>query len=69
MKETIIKNVPNGMKLVENEKKVNAITKALIRCEGFCPCVKDSIGKQEYKCPCLHSRNDNECCCGLYEKE
>ena len=40
--------------------------------EGYCPCVIDSRGKEEYKCPCENFRNEIEvgetCHCGLYVK-
>ncbi len=60
---------PKGLKLNPNTKIVNAINKRLVVCEGFCPCVADSIGKEEYRCPCKKAREEQECCCQLYVKE
>ena len=57
------------MKLNPNERIVNAINKRLGVCEGFCPCITDSIGKVEYKCPCVKAKEEQGCCCGLYIKE
>ena len=65
-----INNVPSGMKLVGNEKKVAAISRAVERCDGFCPCVhtEEIINQEDLRCPCLQSRVENICVCGLYEK-
>lgn len=60
---------PLGMKLNGNEKIVAAIKRRLDVTDGYCPCVADSIGNEDYKCPCLKARKDNECCCRLFEKE
>lgn len=58
------------MRLTANTKIVNAVEKRLNEAtEGYCPCVANSIGNEEYKCPCVKARVDNECCCGVYEKE
>ena len=69
-KEEYIKCTPNGMQLTKDNKRYNAITNRLENFTNmYCPCVKDSIGKEEYKCPCVKSRTKMECCCGLYERK
>jgi len=57
-----------GMKLNENTKIVDAISKRLKVCDGYCPCVPDSINNEDYKCPCKKAREEQECCCRLYMK-
>lgn len=49
--------------------KAENIKKAIIRCDGYCPCVANSIGKKEYLCPCEKFRIEEECCCNLYVKK
>lgn len=64
------KSVPTGMKVVDNEKRLKAVEKRLNdHTEGYCPCVPESIGKEEYKCPCLKARTESKCCCGIYESK
>lgn len=40
--------------------------------DGYCPCVIDSRGKEEYKCMCRNFLDDTQvgesCHCGLYIK-
>ncbi len=40
---------------------------------GYCPCILDSKGKTEYKCPCQDFRENvpagKTCHCGLYVKD
>lgn len=70
MKIDVTKCIPEGMELVE--KMVKPITKALIRNEGYCPCVPENkriSDKEDYKCPCKFAREDKYCCCGIYVKE
>lgn len=57
------------MRLNINEKIVNAVNKRLIITEGYCPCVPDSIGQEDYACPCLKAREQNLCCCKLFIKD
>lgn len=62
-------NVPQGMKLADNEKIIKAVENRLNNfTDGFCPCVPDSIGKEEYKCPCVKARVKNICCCGVFQR-
>lgn len=41
--------------------------------EGYCPCIYESKGKPEYKCPCKEFREKIEvgdiCHCGLFIKD
>lgn len=41
--------------------------------DGFCPCVIDSKGKEEYRCMCQDFRENvaigEACHCGLYIKD
>lgn len=41
--------------------------------EGYCPCIYQSKGKPEYKCPCADFREKIQvgqaCHCGLYIKD
>lgn len=41
--------------------------------EGYCPCVLDSKGKEEYRCICKEMREQikvgQSCHCGLYIKD
>lgn len=50
-------------------EKADRILTAVEKCDGYCPCVKDSIGKEEYKCPCEKFQKEYECCCSLYVKK
>lgn len=40
---------------------------------GYCPCIFQSKGKSEYKCPCKEFREKTQvgqtCHCGLYIKD
>lgn len=49
-----------------NDKTVNAIIKGFELTGGYCPCVFESIGNEDYKCPCLKYRTQGEYCCKLY---
>lgn len=50
-----------------------AIRGGLNRNKGYCPCVVRSLGKPEYKCPCVDFRENvkvgETCHCGLYIKD
>ena len=52
-----------------NLKRVAAIERALDRCDGYCPCVPNAIGNEDYKCPCKIFREEQKCCCQLYVME
>lgn len=62
--------VKPGFQLNPNEKIVKAITKAVERNDGKCPCVHNS---EEYEgksllCPCSDYLKKDICCCNLYVK-
>ena len=63
------------MKLHLNPDKeiVNVVCKGLRENEGYCPCIYESKGKPEYKCPCQDFRENVQigqvCHCGLYIKD
>lgn len=59
--------------VTDNKELVDIVRKALKDNDGFCPCVKDSKGREEYRCLCLHFREKvpvgGVCHCGLYIKD
>lgn len=63
MKEFHIKE---GFILNPNDKIVKAISRAIDRNNGDCPCVNDAVDKH---CPCSNYREHNKCCCNLYIKK
>ena len=57
------------MELTDKEKVINAVQKRLNDfTEGYCPCAPNSIGNEDYKCPCKKARIEKNCCCGIYHK-
>jgi ferredoxin-thioredoxin reductase catalytic subunit len=59
---------------VTNDKELATfIRKALKENEGYCPCIYQSKGKQEYACICedfrLNKKVGETCHCGLYIKD
>ena len=63
------------MRLHVNPDKeiVNIIRAGLKENEGYCPCILNSYGKEEYKCICKNMREEVQvgetCHCGLYIKD
>ena len=59
--------------VTENEELKNTIRAALKENDFYCPCVYESKGKEEYRCPCedfrLHTPAGESCHCGLYIKD
>lgn len=59
-------------KLSDDKETVNFIRSSLRDNDGYCPCVIDSRGKEEYKCPCKNFREEvpkgETCHCGLFVK-
>ena len=57
----------------EDADIVAAAREGLRANDGFCPCVKDSKDKEEYRCLCLDFRKNvpvgGTCHCGLYVKD
>lgn len=56
-----------------NKELVDTIRKGLRENDGYCPCVFESHGKDEYRCLCedfrLHTAVGETCHCGLYIKD
>ena len=59
--------------LVDNKETVQIIREALKKNDWYCRCVRDSKGKQEYKCICKdfieNVKVGETCHCGLYIKD
>ena len=59
--------------VTDNEELRTFIRDALRLNDGFCPCIKDSKGKEEYRCICEEMRTKIQvgqtCHCGLYVKD
>lgn len=57
----------------DNKEIVEVIREALRQNDGYCPCVYESKGKEEYRCPCQRFREEayigDTCHCGLYVKD
>ena len=60
--------IKDGWKLNPNEKVVTAITKAIERNNGKCPCIHEEPC-EDLICPCSDYRLKDKCCCQLYIKE
>jgi len=61
--------LPEKMQLNSNSKLVATIKQRIAMCGGYCPCVPNSNGHDDYLCPCKKAREEQECCCNLYIKE
>ena len=63
------------MKIHINTDKelVQTIREGLRKNDGYCPCVLNSKGKEEYRCICKEMREQvpvgQACHCGLYIKD
>lgn len=63
------------MKIHVNTDKelVQTIREGLRKNDGYCPCVLNSKGKEEYRCVCKEMREQvpvgQTCHCGLYIKD
>ena len=61
------------IRLNPDKEIVELIRKGLKENDGYCPCIYESKGKQEYKCMCSDFLNNvpagETCHCGLYIKE
>lgn len=59
--------------VTENNELKNYIRLALRANDGYCPCVVNSKGKEEYKCMCddfqFNVHVGEACHCGLYIKD
>ena len=56
-----------------NKALAESIRENLKKNDGFCPCVLQSKGKEEYRCICQEMREQvpigQSCHCGLYIKD
>lgn len=59
--------------VTENKELADYIRKGLRENDNYCPCVLNSRGKPDYKCPCKNLIEDvkvgESCYCGLYIKD
>lgn len=59
--------------ITSDEELKQVIRQGLKNNEGYCPCIVNSLGKEEYKCMCKDFRENvkpgNSCHCGLYIKD
>jgi len=57
----------------DDKELTEAIRAGLKANDGYCPCVINSRGKEEYRCICREMREDikvgDHCHCGLYIKD
>ena len=57
----------------DNEEIKMIVLQGLKENKGYCPCIFESKGKPEYKCPCKDFRENAKagetCYCGLYIKD
>jgi len=56
-----------------DKELVQTIREGLRKNDGYCPCVLNSKGKEEYRCICKEMREQvpvgQACHCGLYIKD
>lgn len=57
-----------GTQLNPKQKVVEAIVKRINLNEGYCPCDQGDTPKEDTKCPCKKYKEEQYCCCGLYQK-
>jgi len=61
------------IRVTENKELATIIRQGLKDNNGYCPCIYQSQGKEEYKCICKDMRENvkvgQPCHCGLYIKE
>lgn len=57
----------------DDKDLVTAVREGLKNNDGYCPCVIESKGKEEFKCICKDMRENvkvgDHCHCGLYIKD
>jgi len=58
--------IKEGWQLNPNQKVVDAISKAIERNQGECPCTNPGPTREARLCPCEEYRLHDHCCCGLY---
>lgn len=61
------------MHLIDDQELVNEVLKGLKENDNYCPCVINSKGKPEYRCPCEDFRKNKyvgeTCHCGIFIKD
>ena len=59
--------------ITEDAELRNSVRNALKMNDGYCPCILNSKGKEEYKCMCRdfieNTPAGEHCHCGLYIKD
>ena len=59
--------------ITDNKELREQINKAIRDNNGYCPCILNSQGKEEYKCVCRdfidNVKPGESCHCGLYIKD
>ena len=59
--------------ITDNKTIKDIISRGLRENEGYCPCIYESKGKPEYKCPCKDFRENIKpgelCHCCLFVKD
>lgn len=59
--------------LTDNLEIREVVFEGLKTNKGYCPCIVNSLGKAQYKCPCedfrLNVPAGESCHCGLYIKD
>lgn len=59
--------------LTDDKDIRDAVLEGLKINKGYCPCVINSQGDKNYKCPCKEFREEieigNYCYCGLFHKD
>lgn len=60
------------VKVTSNQELKAIIRQGLMKNNGYCPCILNSNGKDEYKCLCqdfrINKKVGETCHCGLYIK-
>lgn len=59
-----------GWVINPNDKIVNGVFRALLKNDGYCPCVQpEGTPHEDTKCPCVNYIKNDICCCKLYIKK
>ncbi len=61
-----------GKEINPNKNWVKQVLEGLKKNGGFCPCIVNSLGKEEYRCPCKNFLEEvpigGYCHCELFKK-
>ena len=59
--------------ITEDRELLTTIRQALKENDGYCPCVFESRGKEQYRCMCenfrIYAKPGETCHCGIYTKD